>query len=118
MRQLLHTTVTALFLMMFFSSGNAYGQPPIQYNIADIEYNYVLKLENVSDPDQAKLPISLLQDFFNARPYFQATSNQFQITSRKNYSKIELELFLADYDLFLIDWKKHLIANNNAEDKE
>lgn len=102
----LHHRVYILALISCFVSTKSSGQAQIQYAIADIEYVYELRLENVTDADDVKLPKAILYDLLGTHAVFNVVTQSLIITSRINKSRPEFISLFTDHDYTILEWKK------------
>ncbi len=102
----LHHRYLFSVLISFIFSMELMSQAPTQYVITDVNYAYEIRLENVTNADDSKLPKALLYDFLGANAVFLATTQTLMITSRINKSRPEFVAMLAANDYTILEWKK------------
>ncbi len=102
---------------MIFHLGSL-AQTEIQYTVVDNEYFYQIQLQNVTDADDAKVPMALLHELFGSMPAFDQESTIFSILTRKNVSKPLIRERLEEHDYVFILLQKEERNNSDQEDRE
>lgn len=96
----------------------ASAQADVQYSIADNEYSYRVQIENVTDADDAKLPLALFHELLGSMPEFDQDTHIISIASRKNISKPLIRERFEEHDYVFILLEKEERNRSEQEDGE
>jgi len=84
------------------------GAAQVEFVVHDNTWKYKLKVEGITDEQDAKAPMAIMRQAFGKLPTFNDILDEFIVECRKDKSELALQTSLLENGFELISWSKEL----------